>query len=89
MCSCPHLEAHFALCRSCHQVIFKVLAAVLAGTLKVEVLLQLLLAVCRQVEEVHIADSQLLPLRDLPYSTQLNSGTEKDRMDRRTGSSFM
>lgn len=84
--SCP--LAHFlplTLCSSHHQVVLNVLATMFAGTVKVEMLLQLLLAVSRQVEEVHIADSQLLTLGDSPHSSQLNPGTKKDR----TGSGFL
>lgn len=53
LCSLTHFPA---LCGSHHQVVLDVLATVLAGALKVEKLPELLLAVRRQVEEVHVAD---------------------------------
>lgn len=56
------------------------LATVFAGALKVEMLLQFLLAVSRHAEEVHVADSQLCALRDHPHSSQLNPETEEDRI---------
>ncbi|KAF3848577.1 hypothetical protein F7725_015074 [Dissostichus mawsoni] len=52
---------------------------VLAGALKVETLPQVLLAVSRQVEEVHVAHGQLLTLGDLPHSSQLDPATEEKR----------
>ncbi len=75
----PHFIP-LTLCSSHHQVVFDVLATVFAVALKVEMLLQLLLAVRRQVEEVHIADGQFLTLWDFPYSSQLDPGTEEDRI---------
>lgn len=65
-------KANFVLCGSHHQVVLDVLAAVLAGALKVEMLLQPLLAVSRQAEEVHVADGQLLTFWDFTHSSQLN-----------------
>lgn len=63
-----------------HQVILDVLAAVFAGALKVEMLHQLPLAVSRHIEEVHVADSQLLTFWDFSQSSQLNPGTKKGKM---------
>lgn len=51
-----------ALCSSRHQVVLDVLAALFTAALEVETLLQLLLAASGQVEEVHVADGQLLTL---------------------------
>lgn len=51
-----------ALCSSRHQVVLDVLAALFTAALEVETLLQLLLAPSGQVEEVHVADGQLLTL---------------------------
>lgn len=79
MCSLPHFFS-IAVHGSHHQIIRYVLCAVLTGTLKVKLLLELLLALSRQVEEVHIADSQLLTLCDFTQSTQLDPGT-KGRQD--------
>lgn len=53
--------------------------AILAGTLKIEALLQLLPALGRQVEEVHVADSQLRTLGDFLQGSQLNPGDKDDQ----------
>lgn len=71
---------HFAVCSRHHQIILDVLAAVIAGAFKVKMLLELLLAVSRQVEEVHIADCQLGALRDLLQSPQLDPGERRKRV---------
>lgn len=77
-CACPLSHfAPFALSGSHHQVILDVLAAVLAGAVEVETLLQLLLAISRQVEEVHVADGQLLTLWDFPQSSQLDPDRQR------------
>lgn len=55
------------------------LATVITGAVKVEMLPQLLLTISRQVEEVHIADSQLLPLLDRPYGSQLDPDSINNR----------
>lgn len=57
-----------------HQVILDVSGAVLAGAVKVVLLLQNVLAVGRQLEEVHVAHCQLLTLSNLTQRTQLNPG---------------
>lgn len=58
------------------------LAAVFAGALKVVLLLQLVLTVCRELQEVHIADGQLLALGDLPQSPHLDPGTEEEEKEK-------
>lgn len=63
-----------------HQVILNVLATVFTSALKVEMLHQLPLAVSRHIEEIHVADSQLLAFWDFSQSSQLNPGTKKDKM---------
>ena len=67
--------SHFApipLLGGHHQVIFDMLAAVLAGAVKVVLLLQYALALGRQVQEVHVAHGELHTLRHLLQGTQLN-----------------
>lgn len=76
-CPCPPLTHFFplAVCSSGHhQVVLNVLATVFAGAVKVEMLLQLPLAVSRHLEGVHVADGQLLALWDFPQSSQLDPG---------------
>lgn len=62
--------------RSHHQVVFDLLAAVCAGAVKVEMFLQLLLPVGGHIQEVHVADSQLLALGNLLQGSELNPGTQ-------------
>lgn len=72
----PHLVDNG---RSHHQVVLGLLAAVCAGAVEVEMLLQLLLAVGGHIQEVHVADGQLLALGDLLQGPQLYPGTQWDR----------
>lgn len=81
--NCTQPLSHFvplAVCSGRHQAVLDVLAAVLAGALEVEMLLQLLLAISRRVEEVHVADGQLLTLGDVPQSSQLDPEREEVRI---------
>ncbi len=55
-----------------HQLIFDAAGAVLTLAVEVILLLEQLLAVFGDVEEVHVADGQLLSFRDLPQSPQLD-----------------
>ena len=67
--------SHFAsihVLGSHHEVIFNMLATVLAVAVKVVLLLQHSLALGRQIQEVHIAHSELHTLRDFLQGTQLN-----------------
>lgn len=66
-----------ALCRRRHQVITQLLAAALTAAVEMETLLQLLLPFSRKVQEVHIAEGQLLTLGDLPQSSQLHPGGDE------------
>lgn len=60
------------LCSSHHQIVLDMMATVFAGTLKVEMFLQLPLAISRRVKKVYIADSQLLSFCDFPQGSQLD-----------------
>lgn len=59
------------------QVIFNVVFAVFARAVKEVLRLQQPLPLLRQVQEVHVGNTELLSLRDLPHGTKLNPGEQQ------------
>lgn len=54
--------------------------AVLAGTVEVILLLQLLTPLLAHIEEIHVGNSQLVPWRNLAQCPQLNPECKGDKM---------
>lgn len=74
----PYLA--FPLLHRQHQVILDLFLAVLAGTVEVILLLQLLPPLLAHVEEIHVGNSQLIPWRNLAQPPQLDPECKGDEM---------
>lgn len=74
----PYLA--FPLLHRQHQVVLDLFLAVLAGAVKVILLLQLLPPLLAHVEEIHVGYSQLVPWRNLAQCPQFDPGCKREEM---------